>query len=188
MSALEIYLFPCLSDNYGFLAHDPATGACASIDSPDAETINAALNEKGWRLTHILNTHHHHDHTGGNLSLKEQWECAVVGPDADAARIPGIDIRLKDGDRFQLGEAEAVVFDVPGHTSGHIAYYFADVQGGVCRRYPVRARLRTVVRRNARADVDVFAKAHGAAERHGGLLRTRIYASERRFRSFGGGR
>ena len=126
MTALDIHMFPCLSDNYGYLIRDPATGACAAIDTPDFDAIDAALNETGWRLTHILNTHHHGDHTGANLQLKEKWGCVIVGPRADEERIPGIDVLVGDGDTFRLGEAEAMVFDTPGHTRGHIVYYFAE--------------------------------------------------------------
>jgi hydroxyacylglutathione hydrolase len=124
--ALEIHQFPCLSDNYGFLIHEPSSGATATIDTPDVAPINAALEEKGWQLTHILNTHHHFDHAGGNEELKAKWGCTVVGAANDAERIPGIDVRIADGDVYELGAARASVFEVPGHTSGHIAYYFAE--------------------------------------------------------------
>lgn len=123
---LDIFQFPCLSDNYGFLIHDPESGATGTIDTPDAAAINRALEDHGWTLTHILNTHHHFDHTGGNLKLKDKWGCVIVGPAADEARIPGIDITLGDGDEYMFGSLTARVFDVPGHTRGHIAYYFAD--------------------------------------------------------------
>ena len=123
---LEIYQFPCLDDNYGFLVHDAATGATATIDTPEVAPINAALQEKGWTLTHIFNTHHHFDHAGGNEALKAKWGCTVVGARNDAERIPGIDVQVVDGDAVQLGNANARVYEVPGHTSGHIAYYFAD--------------------------------------------------------------
>ncbi len=122
---LQIHQFPCRSDNYGFLAHDPETDLTACIDTPEADAINAALEETGWRLTHILNTHHHGDHTGGNLELKEKWGCTVVGAANDAARIPGIDVQVSDGDEYAFGSMQARVFEVPGHTTGHIAYYFA---------------------------------------------------------------
>ena len=124
--SLEIFQFPCLSDNYGFLIHDSESGATGTIDTPDAEAINRALQENGWTLTHILNTHHHFDHVGGNLQLKEKWDCVIVGPTADVARIPGIETALGDGDQYEFGHLTAKVFDVPGHTRGHIAYYFAD--------------------------------------------------------------
>jgi len=87
--------------------------------------INQALAAKGWRLTHILNTHHHFDHAGGNEELKAQWNCQVVGAAIDAERIPGIDVALADGDTLTLGSKQARIIEVPGHTSGHIAYYFA---------------------------------------------------------------
>ena len=122
---LEIYQIPCLQDNYGFLLHDPETGATATIDTPEVAPINQALAAKGWRLTHILNTHHHFDHAGGNEELKAQWNCQVVGAAIDAERIPGIDVALADGDTLTLGSKQARIIEVPGHTSGHIAYYFA---------------------------------------------------------------
>lgn len=122
---LHIHQFPCRSDNYGFLAHDPDTGLTASIDTPDRNAINAGLAEKGWQLSHILNTHHHVDHTEANLQLKEQWECTIVGATNDAERIPGIDIQVANDEEFSLGASKAKVLEVPGHTSGHIAFYFA---------------------------------------------------------------
>tara|TARA_B100002051_G_scaffold267997_1_gene297226 strand:- start:1834 stop:2601 length:768 start_codon:yes stop_codon:yes gene_type:complete len=123
--ALQVYQFPCRSDNYGFLAHDPTLNVTASIDTPEEGPINTALEEKGWRLTHILNTHHHGDHTGANIALKERWGCTIVGAANDADRIPGIDVRMADGDKYQFGSLIADVFEVPGHTTGHIAYYFS---------------------------------------------------------------
>ena len=123
---IEVHQFPCLSDNYGFLIHDSDSGVTATIDTPEVGPINAALEEKGWRLTHILNTHHHFDHAGGNEALKAQWGCQVVGAANDAARIPGIDVEVADGDVFEFGSAKATVIETPGHTSGHIAYYFAE--------------------------------------------------------------
>ncbi|MCR9277362.1 MAG: hydroxyacylglutathione hydrolase [Pseudomonadaceae bacterium] len=122
---IEVHQFPCLSDNYGFLVRDDATGAVATIDTPDADAVNAALEERGWSLTHIFNTHHHFDHAGGNEALKARWGCQIVGAANDAGRIPGIDKGVHDGDRVSLGDSEAVVFEVPGHTVGHIAFYFA---------------------------------------------------------------
>ncbi len=123
---LDIRQFPCLSDNYGYLIRDKASGCVAAIDTPDANAINDELDEAGWRLTHILNTHHHWDHAGGNLALKEKWGCEIIGPKAEAARIPGLDLPVGDGDVVSLGETSGVVFDTPGHTAGHIIYYFAE--------------------------------------------------------------
>ncbi|MEE9552545.1 MAG: hydroxyacylglutathione hydrolase [Gammaproteobacteria bacterium] len=122
---LETYMFPCLSDNYGFLLHDNEHDLTATVDTPDAAAIENALKEKNWTLTHILNTHHHWDHAGGNLELKEKTGCVIVGPRADASRIPGIDIQVGEGDEFEFGSHMAQIYDTPGHTRGHIVYYFA---------------------------------------------------------------
>ena len=123
---IEVHQFPCLNDNYGFLVHDVETGNTATVDTPEVGPINAALEEKGWQLTHILNTHHHFDHAGGNEELKERWGCTIVGAANDAHRIPGIDVTVSDGDSFALGGSNAHVFETPGHTTGHIAFYFAE--------------------------------------------------------------
>ncbi|RMF01726.1 MAG: hydroxyacylglutathione hydrolase, partial [Alphaproteobacteria bacterium] len=122
MAELEIYQFPCLSDNYGVLIHDAQNNLTASIDAPEAEAVSRALAEKGWTLTHILTTHHHHDHTGGNLALKNASGCTIVGPRAEAAKIPGIDIPLGEGERYEFGAFDVQVLDTPGHTAGHISY------------------------------------------------------------------
>ncbi len=124
--ALEIHQFPCLSDNYGYLIHEPKSDLTATIDTPEEAAINAELAKKGWRLTHILNTHHHFDHAGGNEALKARWNCTIVGAAIDKDRIPGIDIALREGETYRFGETEAEVIEVPGHTTGHIAFYFAD--------------------------------------------------------------
>lgn len=132
MSRLEIEQVPVLNDNYVYLAHDPATGATAAVDPAVVDPVMEALERRGWRLTHILNTHHHADHTGGNEEVKRRTGCTIIGPRADAARIPGIDVQVGEGDTVMLGEAEARVFDVPGHTSGHIAYHFAESDALFC--------------------------------------------------------
>ena len=123
---LDIVQFPCLADNYGFLIADSESDAVACIDTPDIEAINKTLSDNNWRLTHILNTHHHWDHAGGNLALKEQWGCEIIGPRDEADKIPGLDRAVGDGDTVMLGAARAKVFDTPGHTNGHIIYHFAD--------------------------------------------------------------
>ncbi len=126
MSTLVIEQIPVLADNYIYVAHDPASGATAAVDPAAAEPVLAALQRHGWRLSHILNTHHHGDHTGGNLDLKRATGCQVVGARRDAARIPGIDVEVGEGDNFLLGHAAAMVLETPGHTSGHIAFWFPD--------------------------------------------------------------
>jgi hydroxyacylglutathione hydrolase len=122
---IEIRQFPCLSDNYGFLVRDRDSGAVASIDTPDADAIEHELSQAGWRLTHIFNTHWHPDHAGGNLALKKRWNCRIVGPRNEAAKIPGIDETVGEGDAVMLGASRATVRDTPGHTLGHIIYHFA---------------------------------------------------------------
>ncbi len=123
---LEIYQFPCLSDNYGVLIHDPQTGDTAAIDAPDAEAVLQALETKGWTLTHLLNTHHHGDHTDGNLALKNKFNCTIVGPRGEAAKIPGIDVEVGDGDTYEFGGETIQIYETPGHTLGHISYYFPE--------------------------------------------------------------
>jgi hydroxyacylglutathione hydrolase len=126
MTALTIAQIPVLRDNYVYLLHDAGSGATAAVDPAEAPPVLAALGERGWRLTHIFNTHHHWDHTGGNLDLKAATGCTIVGYRADGHRIPGIDSRVDDGEAVALGHASARVIAVPGHTVGHIAYWFAD--------------------------------------------------------------
>ena len=129
---LEIHQIPVLSDNYVYLAHDAGTGSTAVVDPATTDEVFAALEEKGWTLTHILNTHHHMDHVGGNEVLKAATGCTIVGPRADADRIPGIDVQVGDGDTYALGNSVARVYDVPGHTRGHIAYWFEDSDALFC--------------------------------------------------------
>lgn len=122
---IDIRQFPCLSDNYGYLVRDRDTGAVAAIDTPDAEVINGALAREAWRLTHILNTHWHPDHAGGNLALKERWGCRIIGPRGEVEKIPGLDEAVGEGDVVRLGASAARVIETPGHTAGHIVYHFA---------------------------------------------------------------
>jgi hydroxyacylglutathione hydrolase len=124
--ALAIFQFPCLSDNYGVLIHDEATGRTASIDAPDADAVSAALAQKGWRLTEILTTHHHPDHTDGNLALKAATGCTITGPGYEADKIPGIDKTLREGDVYDFAGHPVHVIWTPGHTLGHIAYYLPE--------------------------------------------------------------
>lgn len=123
---LEIHPVQALSDNYVYLLREPESGLVAAVDPSEPGPVRAALKEHGWRLTHILNTHHHWDHTGGNLELKEETGATIVGPKADEGRIPGIDIAVGEGDGFEFGPETAQIFDVPGHTRGAIAFYFPE--------------------------------------------------------------
>lgn len=130
--ALEIQLVPCLKDNYAYLLHEPASGETAAVDPSEAEPLLEAAKARGWRLSHILNTHHHWDHTGGNLALKAATGAAIVGPAPDRDRIPGIDVALDEDECFRLGDRAAIVLFIPGHTRGHIAFHFADDQAVFC--------------------------------------------------------
>ena len=122
--ALQIERVDVLRDNYIWLLREPQSGAVGCVDPAEAGPVAARLDALGWKLTHILNTHHHGDHTGGNLELKRATGCTIVGPAADRARIPGIDVALADGDTYAFGAETAKVFDVSGHTRGHIAFWF----------------------------------------------------------------
>ncbi len=124
---LDIYQFLCLSDNFGVLVHAPETGATASIDAPDAAPILSALAEKKWTLTDIWVTHHHADHTQGIPGLKAAFpDVRIVGPAKEAAKIGRLDVAVKEGDVVSLGPHKAEVIEVPGHTLGHVAYWFEE--------------------------------------------------------------
>src|ERR1700691_5363633 len=120
----QTYLFPCLTDNFGVLIHDPASGATASIDAPEAAPVEAALAKTGWRLTDILVTHHHNDHTAGIGELKARHKCRVVAPRAEAQRIAHVDETVAEGDKGAGGGLAAQGIHTPGHTAGHISYFF----------------------------------------------------------------
>jgi hydroxyacylglutathione hydrolase len=124
MATLEIEPVLCLRDNYAWLAYDRGEGVCAVVDPSEAEPVRRALAGRGLRLTHILNTHHHMDHVGGNLALKAEFGAAIAGPGKDAARIPGIDVGVIEGDSYSLGSHAAKVLEIPAHTRGHIAFWF----------------------------------------------------------------
>ena len=122
MTHIDMRQFMCRTDNYGVMLHDSVTGATASIDAPDADAIEKQLRKFGRQLTHIFTTHHHEDHVAGNLQLKELFGCKIIGPKAEADKIPGIDIQVSGGDKFMWSNREVEVYDCPGHTKGHIAF------------------------------------------------------------------
>ena len=119
---LEVHQFPCLSDNYGFLLHDPDSGETAAIDTPDGEEYLKQASTKGWRISEIWNTHWHPDHAGGNKVIVEATGARVVAPQ-EVEKLSNIDMVVGDGDRVSLGGHEACVIDVSGHTNGHVAYH-----------------------------------------------------------------
>ncbi|MGB3165689.1 MAG: hydroxyacylglutathione hydrolase [Alteraurantiacibacter sp.] len=119
---IQIHQFPCLSDNYGFLLHDPDSGETAAIDTPDGAEYLKQAEAKGWRITQIWNTHWHPDHAGGNKTIVETANAKVFAPE-EVGKLSPIDTVLVDGDRVTLGSHVAWVIDVGGHTTGHIAYH-----------------------------------------------------------------
>lgn len=123
---LQIELVPCLSDNYAYLVHDPEDGVCAIVDPSEPGPVKAALERRGLTLTHILNTHHHFDHTGGNIPLKEAFGARVVGPEKDRDRIPGIDVGVSEDAPWQFGSHVARILEIPAHTRAHIAFVFEE--------------------------------------------------------------
>jgi hydroxyacylglutathione hydrolase len=120
----QTHVFLCLKDNYGVLVHDPETGKTAAIDAPEAAPVEQALKATGWKLSDILVTHHHGDHTGGIAELKGRHKCRVVAPQAEAGKIPLVDETVREGDTVKVGKLAANVIETPGHTAGHITYWF----------------------------------------------------------------
>ena len=125
--SLIVRQFPCLQDNYGFLARDEATGQVACIDTPDAAAVLRELDVLGWSLTLIMNTHWHPDHAGGNAEIKAATGATIVGP-AEVTRIAPLDREVSHGDVVELGETRFSVIDTGGHTLGHISYFDAEDQ------------------------------------------------------------
>jgi hydroxyacylglutathione hydrolase len=121
---LDIRTIPCLSDNYAFLAHDPATGATALVDAPESGPILDALAETGWTLSDVLITHHHGDHVQGLAGILAKHPARVIGAAADAHRLPKLDLALNDGDAVRIGNEAGTVIDVSGHTIHHVAFHF----------------------------------------------------------------
>ena len=120
---MNVVMLPCLESNYAYLLHNEEQELTAAVDAPSAEVMLEELSARNWKLDYILNTHHHWDHTGGNLELKQRTGCIVYGPTAD---IPGVDHVLQDGSQFALGTEVATIMTTPGHTLDHIVYAFND--------------------------------------------------------------
>jgi hydroxyacylglutathione hydrolase len=122
---LEIVAVPVLTDNYVWLLHDSASGETAAVDPSVADPVLEAAKARGWRLTHVLNTHWHPDHTGGNAGIQSATGAPITAP-AEAERVSKVDRVVSEGDRVHVCGAEAMVWNIPAHTAGHVAYYFAD--------------------------------------------------------------
>lgn len=132
MAALDITLIPALRDNYVYLLREPESGTVAVVDPAEAAPVIRELDKRGWSLDLILNTHHHNDHIGGNAELKAKYGATLIAAGADAARIPGIDRPIAEGDSVAVGRQMAKVIAVPGHTSEHIAFWFEGAQALFC--------------------------------------------------------
>ena len=125
MVMLEVVPVPVLTDNYVWLIHDSKSGETAAVDPSVAEPILAAVEAKGWQLSEVLNTHWHPDHTGGNAAIQSATGSPIIAP-AEAERVSKVDRVVAEGDRVRVCGAEALVWEIPAHTAGHIAYYFED--------------------------------------------------------------
>jgi len=123
MVMLEVVPVPVLTDNYVWLIHDSKSGETATVDPSVAEPVLAAVEAKGWQLSEVLNTHWHPDHTGGNAAIQSATGSPIIAP-AEAERVSKVDRVVAEGDRVRVCGAEALVWDIPAHTAGHIAYYF----------------------------------------------------------------
>ena len=121
---LKLVTIPCLADNYAFLLHNGATKETLLVDAPEAAPIQAALDAHGWALTDVFLTHHHWDHVDGLAPLRERYAPRVIGASADAHRLPPLDVAVDEGDNVEICGETARIFDVSGHTVGHIAVHF----------------------------------------------------------------
>jgi hydroxyacylglutathione hydrolase len=125
--SLSVTPIACLRDNYAYLIVDREAGLCAVVDPSEPEPVRRALAEAGVKLTHILNTHHHWDHTGGNPVLKEEFGARVVGPAKDRERIPAIDDGVSEDAPWRFGSHDVSILEIPAHTRGHIAFVFDEL-------------------------------------------------------------
>lgn len=132
MSELEIVKIPLLKDNYGYVLHDPETRVTAVVDPSEAGPVLELLQKRGWGLHYILNTHHHHDHTGGNEELRQKTGCKVIASSLDRMHLPYIDLPVREGSMISIGRAQAYVLETPGHTLGHICFWFSHQQALFC--------------------------------------------------------
>ncbi|MGE3304796.1 MAG: hydroxyacylglutathione hydrolase [Rhizobiaceae bacterium] len=121
---IRVEQFMCRTDNFGVLLHDPASGRSALVDAPEERPILEAIERTGWKPDTLFITHHHPDHVEANLALKEKFGLEIIGPAAEAAKIPGIDRTVKDGDELTFGGESVQVISTPGHTAGHVCFYF----------------------------------------------------------------
>ncbi len=126
MMPLEIVAVPAFTDNYIWILHDAASGETAVVDPGDAAPALAEVQRRGWTITQVWNTHHHWDHSGGNLAMKEAAGCSVSGPATET--IPGRDVPLSEGSELRIGDHLGKVMEIPGHTLGHVALHFEEAK------------------------------------------------------------
>jgi hydroxyacylglutathione hydrolase len=129
---LDIQIIPALQDNYIYLLHDAQRNWCAVVDPADAQPVLNVLQQRQLNLNYILNSHHHHDHVGANLELKQRTGCRIIGAEADRLRIPGLDIGVGDEQLLNLNGITLRILATPGHTSGHIVFYLPQAQALFC--------------------------------------------------------
>ena len=121
---MEITPIPCLADNYAYIINDNNSKTIGVVDPSEAQPIISFLRKKKLKLNYVLNTHHHHDHIGGNLELKKTYNAKIVGFVGDKHRIPGIDITLENNEQWNFGNSSVRVLHIPGHTLGHVCFFF----------------------------------------------------------------
>ena len=121
---MEITTIPCLTDNYAYVIYDNNSKTTGVVDPSESQPIISFLKRKNIKLNYILNTHHHFDHIGGNIELKKKYNAKIIGFEGDKHRIPGIDIALKNNEKWNFGNSTIKIFHIPGHTLGHICFFF----------------------------------------------------------------
>ena len=124
--AVRIEQFICRSDNFGVLVHDDESGRTLLVDAPEEAPIQEAIARTGWKPDLLLITHHHGDHVEANLALKQKLNLTIIGPKKEAAKIPGIDETVGEGDTIPFGSEKITVMETPGHTAGHVSYFCPD--------------------------------------------------------------
>jgi len=123
---MEVVAVPAFTDNYIWMVHDTASGETAVVDPGDAAPALAEAERRGWTITQVWNTHHHWDHSGGNVTMKEATGCSVSGPANET--IPGRDVALSEGTELRIGDHHGTVLEIPGHTLGHVALHFEEAK------------------------------------------------------------